>query len=81
MKGGKMMAGSAMGPAMGPAMKGGKSTRKNRGSSKKGKSAKKGRGTPWTKFVKKIYDEMKRKDKNAKLGDAMKMASKRKNEM
>jgi hypothetical protein len=68
-------------PAMAPAMKGGKSTRKNRGSSKKGKSARKSRGTPWTKFVKKIYDEMKRKDKNAKLGDAMKMASKRKNEM
>ena len=41
----------------------------------------KGKGTPWTRFVKKIYDEMKRKDKNVKLGEAMKVASKRKNEM
>jgi hypothetical protein len=75
------MPASAMASSPAPVMKGGKRTMKNRGSSKKGKSAKKGRGTPWTKFVKKIYDEMKRKDKNAKLGDAMKMASKRKNEM
>jgi hypothetical protein len=35
----------------------------------------------WTVFVKKIYTEMKKKDKNVKLGDAMKEASKRKNEM
>ena len=35
----------------------------------------------WTSFVKKIYSEMKRKDRNAKLGDAMKEASKRKSEM
>jgi len=35
----------------------------------------------WTAFVKKIYNEMKKKDKNVKLGDAMKAASKRKNEM
>ena len=35
----------------------------------------------WTAFVKKIYTEMKRKNKNAKLGDAMKEASRRKNEM
>jgi len=77
MKGGKMMPGSAMGHAM----KGGKMTRKMKRSVMKGKSAKKGKGTPWTKFVKKVYDEMKRKDKNAKLGDAMKMASKRKSEM
>lgn len=41
----------------------------------------KGKGTPWTRFVKKIYDEMKRKDKNVKLGAAMKEASRRKSEM
>jgi len=35
----------------------------------------------WTKFVKKVYMEMKKKDKNVKLGAAMKEASKRKNEM
>jgi hypothetical protein len=49
------------------------------------KTAKKGtrgkKGTPWTAFVKKIYAELKRKDPNAKLGDAMKAASKRKAEM
>jgi len=39
------------------------------------------KGTPWTRFVKKIYDEMKRKDKNVKLGAAMKEASRRKHEM
>jgi hypothetical protein len=63
-------------------MKGGKrNTRKNRASSRKNKSSRKNRGTPWTKFVKKVYDEMKRKDKNVKLGAAMKEASRRKNEM
>jgi hypothetical protein len=35
----------------------------------------------WTAFVKKIYLQMKKKNKNVKLGDAMKEASKRKNEM
>lgn len=52
---------------------------------KHGKTAKKGtrgkKGTPWTAFVKKIYAEMKRKDPNVKLGEAMKAASKRKAEM
>jgi hypothetical protein len=35
----------------------------------------------WTSFVKKIYSEMKRKNPNVKLGDAMHAASKRKSEM
>ncbi len=35
----------------------------------------------WTLFVKKVYGEMKRKDKNASLGAAMKEASRRKSEM
>ena len=55
----------------------GKGSRKGR--SQKAKGTRK--GTPWTRFVKKIYDEMKRKDKNVKLGAAMKEASKRKSEM
>ena len=50
-----------------------------RKTARKGKSSRK--GTPWTRFVKKIYDEMKRKDKNVKLGAAMKEASRRKSEM
>ena len=49
---------------------------------KRSKTAKKsGKGTPWTAFVKKIYAELKKKNPNAKLGDAMKAASKRKAEM
>jgi len=44
-------------------------------------STRKAKGTPWTAFVKKIYTEMKKKDKNAKLGAAMKEASRRKREM
>ena len=35
----------------------------------------------WTDFVKKIFKELKKKDKDAKLGDAMKEASRRKSEM
>jgi hypothetical protein len=47
-------------------MKGGKGTRK---------------ASKWTKFVTKVYKDMKKKNKNVKLGDAMKEASRRKNEM
>ena len=50
-----------------------------RKTARKGKSSRK--GTPWTRFVTKIYAEMKKKDKNVKLGAAMKEASRRKNEM
>jgi hypothetical protein len=39
------------------------------------------KGTPWTAFVKKIYAQLKKKNPNASLGDAMKAASKRKSEM
>jgi hypothetical protein len=35
----------------------------------------------WTAFVKKIYQEMKRKNPSVKLGAAMKEASRRKSEM
>lgn len=57
-------------------MAGGRKTRKMR-SSKKGTR----KISKWTNFVKKIYQEMKKKNKNVKLGDAMKAASKRKSEM
>jgi hypothetical protein len=53
-----------------------KAGRKMKGTRKMGKKVSK-----WTAFVKKIYGEMKRKDKNASLGAAMKEASKRKSEM
>jgi hypothetical protein len=35
----------------------------------------------WTAFVQKIFKELKKKNKDAKLGDAMKEASRRKSEM
>lgn len=58
-----------------------KGTRSNRKAAKKGTRKGKRAGTPWTKFVKKIYNEMKAKNPNTKLGDAMRAASKRKSEM
>ena len=58
-----------------------KGTRSNRKAARKGTRKGKRGGTPWTKFVKKIYNEMKAKNPNTKLGDAMKAASKRKSEM
>ena len=53
-------------------------TQKRRSSGRKTRNAK---FSKWTAFVKKIYSEMKRKNPNVKLGDAMKAASKRKSEM
>ncbi len=40
-----------------------------------------GKAKQWTAFVKKIYVEMKKKNPAAKLGAAMKEASRRKSEM
>lgn len=54
--------------------KGGKNTRKVMMGGKR-------KGTPWTKFVKKMHMELKKKNPKASLGDAMKAASRRKNEM
>ena len=54
--------------------KGGKKTRKVMMGGKRA-------GTPWTKFVKKIHTELKKKNPKASLGDAMKAASRRKSEM
>jgi hypothetical protein len=54
-----------------------------RRASKKAKGTRKGKrgASPWMALVMKIYREMKAKDKNVKLGDAMKAAKKRKSEM
>ena len=51
-------------------------TKKTKGTRKVGKKMSK-----WTAFVKKVYGEMKRKNPNVSLGEAMKAASKRKAEM
>jgi hypothetical protein len=37
--------------------------------------------SPWNDFVKKIFKDMRRKDKDASFGEALKEASRRKNEM
>jgi hypothetical protein len=39
------------------------------------------KASPWNKFVKKIFSEMRRKDKDATFSDALKEASRRKSEM
>ena len=39
------------------------------------------KASPWNKFVKKIFGEMRRKDKDATFSDALKEASRRKSEM
>ena len=39
------------------------------------------KASKWTMFLKKIYGELKRKNKDASLGEAMKEASRRKSEM
>ena len=56
-----------------------RNTRKAKSKSKSG--SRKTRFSKWTDFVKKVYREMKQRDSNAKLGDAMKEASRRKREM
>ena len=49
---------------------------KRRGTRKMGKKM-----TKWTDFVSKIHKELKKKNPDSKLGDAMKEASRRKREM
>jgi len=56
-------------------------TRRNNMSGGKRHKTRKGKGSKWTTFVKKIYNEMKRKNPDVKLGAAMKEASRRKSEM
>ena len=55
-------------------------TRRNHSRKPSRKTQKGGKraASPWNKFVKKTYEEMKRKNSNASFGDALKEASKRK---
>ena len=39
------------------------------------------KASPWNKFVKKVFTDLRRKDKDATFGDALKWASKHKSEM
>jgi len=53
-------------------------TRKNRKASSR-KAGRKGtrKASNWAQSVKRVYEELKRKNRNAKLGDAMREASRR----
>jgi hypothetical protein len=51
-----------------------KGTRKNNMNQMGGKR----KASPWNKFVKKVYEEMKRKSKSATFGEALEEASRRK---
>jgi hypothetical protein len=54
-------------------------TRKNRNTRKNRKTQSGGKKmSSWNKAVKRVYEEMKRKDRNASFGDALKEASRRK---
>jgi hypothetical protein len=56
-----------------------RSTRKNRKDRKSRKTQSGGKKmSSWNKAVKRVYEEMKRKDRNASFGDALKEASRRK---
>ena len=54
-----------------------RSTKREKRSTRKNKR----KGSPWTDLVKKVHMELKKKNKNSSLVDAMKEASKRKSEM
>ena len=53
-------------------------TRRNRTAKRRGGKKGTRKASSWNMAVKRVYDEMKRKDRNAKFGDALKEASKRK---
>jgi hypothetical protein len=57
-----------------------KAERKSRRAERKTRKQAGGKRAPseWNKAVKRVYGEMKRKDRNASFGDALKEASKRK---
>jgi hypothetical protein len=57
-----------------------KAERKSRRSERKSRKQAGGKRAPseWNKSVKRVYEEMKRKDRNATFGDALKEASLRK---
>jgi hypothetical protein len=50
----------------------------SRKASRKTQSGGKRRLSPWNEAVKRVYAELKRKDRSATFGDALKLASKRK---
>ena len=65
-----------------------KGTRKNnmmggkrKGTRKNNMMGGKRKASPWNNLVKKVFQEMRRKDKEASFGDALKEASKRKKDM
>ncbi len=55
-------------------------SRKSRRSERKSRKQSGGKraASSWNKAVKRVYEEMKRKDRNASFGDALKEASRRK---
>ena len=57
-----------------------KAERKSRRAERKTRKQAGGKRAPsaWNKSVKRVYEEMKRKDRNASFGDALKEASRRK---
>ena len=68
-------------PMMGGRRKSRKALKGGKRSARKTMKGGKRKASPWNKFVQKIYNEMKKKDKDASFGDALKEASKRKSEM
>lgn len=57
-----------------------KADRKNRKGTRKQSGGKRAL-TPWNKHVKRVYEEMKRKDRSVQFKDALVEASRRKSEM
>jgi hypothetical protein len=57
-----------------------KADRKNRKGTRKQSGGKRAL-TPWNKHVKRVYEDMKRKDRSVQFKDALVEASRRKNEM
>lgn len=62
-------------------MAGGRRRRGAKGRATRKMSGGKRKLSPWNILVKKVFQEMKRKNKDASFGDALKAASKRKREM
>lgn len=54
--------------------------RMKRGSRKTTRKQSKRSASPWNKAVKRVFEEMRRKDRRASFGDALKEASRRKAE-
>jgi len=52
-----------------------KKNKRSEGGRRKTAQRKTRKGNPWTKFVTKVYNDMKKKDKNVQFKDALKRAS------